>query len=66
MAVFRQSMSTTAHASLSPGLDGSAHNRHTKGSGHPRRGVTAFLRKPDDVLKLVETTTRVLVTGSKR
>jgi two-component system chemotaxis response regulator CheY len=31
-----------------------------------RAGVTAFLRKPDDVSKLVETIARVLVIGSKR
>lgn len=31
-----------------------------------RAGVTAFLRKPEDVLKLAETIARVLVTGSKR
>lgn len=30
-----------------------------------RAGVTAFLRKPDDVLRLAETISRVLVTGSK-
>ena len=31
-----------------------------------RAGVTAFLRKPDDVLKLAETISRVLVASSKR
>jgi CheY-like chemotaxis protein/tetratricopeptide (TPR) repeat protein len=31
-----------------------------------RAGVTAFLRKPNGVLKLTETITRVLVAGSKR
>lgn len=31
-----------------------------------RAGVTAFLQKPDDVLKLAETITRVLMMGSKR